>query len=153
METKNVYLSIPISGRPLQKVVAEGVRIVKELKRAHPAWNIINPLKLSADLPKEVWDLPERQRYAKFMGRDVEALLGEADAIYFVHGWVDSNGCQIEYAIAKIMSIPCIFIDERGAMIEAKEGQNVGYWKEELDCYEVSEPVCGRMVYSKNLIL
>ena len=77
METKNVYLSIPISGHTLQEVVAEGVRIVKELKRAHPDWNIINPLKLSADLPKEVWDLPERQRYAKFMGRDVEALLGE----------------------------------------------------------------------------
>lgn len=152
METKNVYLSIPISGRPLQEVVAEGVRIVIELKRAHPDWNIINPLKLSADLPKEVWDLPERQRYAKFMGRDVEALLGEADAIYFVHGWADSNGCQIEYAIAKIMLIPCIFNDDC-VMIEAEEGQDVSYLQEALGCYEVSEPVCGRMVYSKNLIL
>lgn len=152
METKNVYLSIPISGRPLQEVVAEGVRIVKELKRAHPDWNIINPLKLSADLPKDVWDLPERQRYAKFMGRDVEALLGEADAIYFVHGWADSNGCQIEYAVAKTMAIPCIFTGF-GGIIEADAEQDVSYWQEALGCYEVSEPVCGRMVYSKNLIL
>lgn len=152
METKNVYLSIPISGRPLQEVVAEGARLVKQLKRDHPDWNIINPLKLSADLPKEVWDLPERQRYAKFMGRDVEALIGEADAVYFANNWHENNGCCIEYAIAKIMSIPCIF-NYDCVMIEAEENQDVSYWQKALGCYEVSEPVCGRMVYSKNLIL
>lgn len=152
METKNVYLSIPISGRPLQEVVAEGVFVVQQLKHYHPDWNIINPLKLSADLPKDVWDLPERQRYAKFMGRDVEALLGEADAIYFVHGWADSNGCQIEYAIAKIMLIPCIFNDD-GVMIETEEGQDVSYWQEALGCYEETKACCGRKLYSKGICL
>lgn len=148
MDTKNVYLSIPISGRPLQEVVAEGARLVKQLKRDHPDWNIINPLKLSADLPKDVWDLPERQRYAKFMGIDVEALIGETDAIYFVHGWRDSKGCQIEYAIAKIMSIPCIFNDDC-VMIEAEANQDVSYWQEALGCRKVSDHVCGRKLYRK----
>lgn len=59
---------MPISGRPINEAIAEGKRIVKTLSAAHSNWEIINPLDISAGLPKEVWSLPERKHYAAFMG-------------------------------------------------------------------------------------
>ena len=106
-----VYLSMPISGRPLKEAIAEGKRIVETLLAAHPNWEIINPLDISAGLPKEVWGLPERKRYAAFMGADIEALLGEADAVVFTMGSLVSKGCRLELCLANVYDLPRIFLD------------------------------------------
>lgn len=102
---------MPISGRPIKEAIAEGKRIVETLSAAHKNWEIINPLDISAGLPKEVWNLPERKRYAAFMGADIEALLGEADAIVFTMGALVSKGCRLELCLANVYDYPRIFLD------------------------------------------
>ncbi|KGF29920.1 hypothetical protein HMPREF2132_01715 [Prevotella histicola JCM 15637 = DNF00424] len=102
---------MPISGRPIKEEIAEGKRIVKTLSAAHPNWEIINPLDISAGLPKEVWNLSGRKRYAAFMGADIEALLGEADAVAFTMGAIVSKGCRLELCLANVYDLPRIFLD------------------------------------------
>lgn len=102
---------MPISGRPIKEAIAEGKRIVEKLSAAHKNWEIINPLDISAGLPKEVWNLPERKRYAAFMGADIEALLGEADAVAFTMGAIVSKGCRLELCLANVYDLPRIFLD------------------------------------------
>lgn len=102
---------MPISGRPIKEAIAEGKRIVKTLSAAHPNWEIINPLDISAGLPKEVWCLPERKRYAAFMGADIETLLGEADAVAFTMGTPVSKGCRLELCLANVYNLPRIFLN------------------------------------------
>ena len=102
---------MPISGRPIKEAIAEGKRIVETLSAAHKNWEIINPLDISAGLPKEVWNLPERKRYAAFMGADIEALLGEADAVVFTMGALVSKGCRLELCLANVYDLPRIFLD------------------------------------------
>ena len=101
---------MPISGRPIKEAIAEGKRIVETLSAAHKNWEIINPLDISAGLPKEVWNLPERKRYAAFMGADIEALLGEADAVVFTMGALVSKGCRLELCLANVYDLPRIFL-------------------------------------------
>lgn len=102
---------MPISGRPIKEAIAEGKRIVEKLSAAHKNWEIITPLDISAGLPKEVWNLPERKRYAAFMGADIEALLGEADAVAFTMGAIVSKGCRLELCLANVYDLPRIFLD------------------------------------------
>lgn len=102
---------MPISGRPIKEAIADGKRIVEMLLAAHPNWKIINPLDISAGLPKEVWNLPERKRYAAFMGADIEALLGEADAVVFTMGALVSKGCRLELCLANVYDLPRIFLN------------------------------------------
>lgn len=102
---------MPISGRPIKEAIAEGKRIVKTLSAAHANWEIINPLDISAGLPKEIWNLPERKRYAAFMSADIEALLGEADAVAFTMGAIVSKGCRLELCLANVYDLPRIFLD------------------------------------------
>lgn len=52
----------------------------------------MTPFDLSTDSEKP---------YSYHMGKDIEGLL-ECDAVYFAPGWVDSKGCNLEYAAAKI---------------------------------------------------
>lgn len=42
----------------------------------------------------------ERQKYAYYMGRDIEKLL-LCDAVYFCEGWQESRGCRVESYIAE----------------------------------------------------
>ena len=91
-----------ISGRPIKEAIADGKRIVETLSAAHPNWEIINPLDISAGLPKG---------YAAFMGADIEALLGEADTVAFTMGALVSKGCRLELCLANVYDLPRIFLD------------------------------------------
>lgn len=92
---KRVYISLPISGRPMELVKLK-VKEVKELigKNHTP----VSPL----DINKGLTD------YAKCMGNDVETLLN-CDVVYFVRGWQTSKGCTAEYEIAKIYEKELMF--------------------------------------------
>lgn len=120
---------MPISGRPLKEAIAEGKRIVKTLSAAHKNWEIINPLDISAGLPKEVWNLPERKRYAAFMGADIEALLGEADAVAFTMGAIVSKGCRLELCLANVYDLPRIFLDAADN-VSRVEGTDTALYRE-----------------------
>lgn len=123
---------MPISGRPIKEAIAEGKRIVETLSAAHKNWEIINPLDISAGLPKEVWNLPERKRYAAFMGADVEVLLGEADAVVFTMGALVSKGCRLEICLANIYNLPRIFLDVADN-VSCVEGTDTALYRELRD--------------------
>lgn len=112
MKKKKIYLSLPISGRPIEEAIAKGKRVVETLSAAHQNWHIINPLDIAAGLTEKVYDLPERKRYAAFMGADVEVILGEADAIAFTMGAHVSKGCRMELFLANVYDLPRIYLDE-----------------------------------------
>lgn len=123
---------MPISGRPIKEAIAEGKRIVETLSAAHKNWEIINPLDISAGLPKEVWNLPERKRYAAFMGADIEALLGEADAVAFTMGALVSKGCRLELCLANVYDLPRIFLDVADN-VSCVEGTDTALYRELRD--------------------
>lgn len=123
---------MPISGRPIKEAIAEGKRIVETLSAAHKNWEIINPLDISAGLPKEVWNLPERKRYAAFMGADIEALLGEADAVVFTMGALVSKGCRLELCLANVYDLPRIFLDAADN-VSCVEGTDTALYRELRD--------------------
>lgn len=123
---------MPISGRPIKEAIAEGKRIVETLSAAHKNWEIINPLDISAGLPKEVWNLPERKRYAAFMGADIEALLGEADAVAFTMGALVSKGCRLELCLANVYDLPRIFLDAADN-VSRVEGTDTALYRELRD--------------------
>lgn len=123
---------MPISGRPIKEAIAEGKRIVETLSAAHKNWEIINPLDISAGLPKEVWNLPERKRYAAFFGADIEALLGEADAVAFTMGALVSKGCRLELCLANVYDLPRIFLDVADN-VSCVEGTDTALYRELRD--------------------
>lgn len=123
---------MPISGRPIKEAIAEGKRLVETLSAAHKNWEIINPLDISAGLPKEIWNLPERKRYAAFMGADVEVLLGEADAVVFTMGALVSKGCRLELCLANVYDLPRIFLDAADN-VSRVEGTDTALYRELRD--------------------
>ena len=90
MSTKKLYISLPISGYQLDAVQREA-DTYKELWQDE-GYEVITPFDLSPESGKP---------YSYHMGKDIEGLL-ECDAVYFAPGWVDSKGCNLEYAAAKI---------------------------------------------------
>lgn len=90
MGKKKLYISLPIHGYPLDAVQREA-NTYKELWQDE-GYEVITPFDLSFETGKP---------YSHYMGKDIECLL-ECDAVYFAPGWVDSNGCNLEYAAAKI---------------------------------------------------
>ena len=85
-----VYISLPITGHDIEEVEARCIfaKAVLEKKGHTP----VSPLDVS--------DNPDAS-YAEHMGRDITALL-ECDAVMFLDGWEESNGCLLEYFAAII---------------------------------------------------
>lgn len=93
-----IYISVPISGLDLatqQILAAQTAEKIRTL--GHEP---VNPFETPLAPPE--W--PERQKYAYYMGRDIEKLL-LCDAVYFCEGWHESKGCLVESYIAETYRI------------------------------------------------
>ena len=87
-----LYISIPITGRPLHQAKAQAEEIKAKL----------TPHGHECITPFDICPEPERP-YAYYMGRDIEALLtDDIDGAVFGIGFEDSKGCRLEHAAAKI---------------------------------------------------
>lgn len=87
-----IYISIPISGRPLYEAKhhAEELR-TKLTQHGHECVT-----------PFDVCSEPDKS-YAYYMGHDIETLLSAGiDTVVFGRGWEDSKGCSLEHAAARI---------------------------------------------------
>ncbi len=93
-----IYISVPISGLDFATQRAKAAAIAEKIKAL--GHEPVNPFETTPAPPE--W--PERQKYAYYMGRDVEKLL-LCDAIYFCDGWHDSKGCRVESYIAEAYHI------------------------------------------------
>lgn len=92
---KKLYISLPISGHPLDEVK-------KKAQAAKEKWEIYYDVVTPFDINPD-----QNKSYAHYMGKDIEALL-ECGAILMCKGWVHSKGCNAEYQIAKIYEIQII---------------------------------------------
>lgn len=91
------YISTPITGQDMM-AVRVWVSCAKEIL-AKNGYIPVSPLDVNSNL---------NASYSVRMGKDIQALL-ECDAVYFLRGWSDSNGCQLEYAAAKIYNKKIMF--------------------------------------------
>lgn len=90
MSKKKVYLSLPITGRPLEEA-REHARVMKEELQLQ-GYEVITPFEINPN---------NEEPYSCLMGRCIETLL-ECDAVFFCIGWQRSKGCMAEFEIAKI---------------------------------------------------
>ena len=88
-----IYISIPIKGHSIEQQRPKASEIAEKLKEL--GHEPVNPF----DTPAPPEDLSEEEKYAWYMGRDIEQLL-LCDAILMCAGWRDSVGCTIEHGAA-----------------------------------------------------
>ena len=99
---KRIYLSLPISGYPINQRKEYAYQVKRELECEHYAgWGYFKDEDgIQIVTPFDV--CPEKDKsYSYYMGRDIEALL-ECDAIYLCEGWQNSKGCMAEFEVARI---------------------------------------------------
>ena len=99
------YISLPISGRPIEEAKAEAESVKKTFQQAFPQSEVITPFDIVPDPP----DMPPHKQYAYCMGRDIEALL-TCSHIAMCPGWRTSKGCQAEHAIAEVYGLTISYL-------------------------------------------
>ena len=85
-----VYISAPITGFP--ENVVNRVFSDAENDLAKKGYDSINPLKINES----------NSSYGECMGKDIQELIDNADAVYFCRGWQKSLGCMLEFHAANI---------------------------------------------------
>lgn len=104
METKKkVLISQPMGTRTAEQVKAERKEIQEYLESL--GYEILD--NIFTDTPGE--DITNDQIF--YLTKAVD-LMSKADAVYFMDGWKDSRGCNIEFDIAITYHIPIINADE-----------------------------------------
>lgn len=94
---KTIYISAPITGIPEEKVNYIFSKVEDALLEC--GYNTINPIKIC----------DSSMTYGECMGKDIQELIDNADAIYFCRGWEKSKGCLIEFFTAKIYDKEIMF--------------------------------------------
>lgn len=87
-----VYISLPISGFPLDLVKKRAIQYKEKLQV--DGYEVVTPFDVCSE--------PGRP-YSFYMGEDIKALL-ECDAIYLAPGWHGSKGCTAEYEVARVFN-------------------------------------------------
>ena len=90
---KKIYVSLPISGYPLESRINEAQRVKRNLEYIQRDVKVVTPF--------DVNENEDKDSYARKMGNDIEALL-ECDEVHFCEGWCESKGCQLAFAAAKL---------------------------------------------------
>lgn len=93
-----IYISVPISGLDLMTQTGIALTVAEQIRDL--GHEPVNPFETPLAPPE--WS--ERQKYAYYMGRDIEKLL-LCDAVYFCEGWHESKGCLVESYIAETYRI------------------------------------------------
>lgn len=93
-----IYISIPISGKNVMTQTGIALTVAEQISDL--GHEPVNPFETPLAPPE--W--PERQKYAYYMGRDIEKLL-LCDAVYFCERWHESRGCRVESYIAEIYGL------------------------------------------------
>lgn len=95
---KYCYICIPIAGREYD--VFERAELAKR-QVEKLGYIPVCPLDLNKIGEKELVNHTELQMTAWYMGRDIDIIIRECDAIYCCEGWEYSKGCNVERECAK----------------------------------------------------
>ncbi len=93
---KKLYISLPISGRPLAEAKAQAAEMKARMEGK--GYDVVTPFEINPDSTRP---------YSEMMGRCIERLL-ECDAVCFARFWVMSEGCRLERTAAKIYGIEIV---------------------------------------------
>lgn len=93
-----IYISIPLSGHPIEEQKAKAREIAKKLKAL--GHEPVNPF----DTPESPQGLSDKEKYAYYMGEDLKRLL-TCDAVFLCNGWSESRGCRLEGQTALIYGL------------------------------------------------
>ena len=103
---KCCYICIPIAGR--EDDVFERAELAKQ-QVEKLGYTPVCPLDLNKIGEKELVNHTELQMTAWYMGRDIDIIIRECDAIYCCEGWEYSKGCNVEHECAKQYSRDIIY--------------------------------------------
>ena len=95
---KKVFISQPMNGKTNEQIYQERRELTQKLEQE--GYNIIDSV--LADSPDEACRAP-----VYYLSQSI-LLLSKADCVYFMDGWEDARGCNIEYLIAKEYGIPIL---------------------------------------------
>lgn len=85
-----MYLSLPITGRNIEKVKEYAKNI--KVKWVEKGYDVITPFEIVPD---------DGMPYEYCMGKDIEELL-KCDGIILCHDWFSSKGCRAECHVAQV---------------------------------------------------
>lgn len=103
---KYCYICIPIAGR--EDDVFERAELAKR-QVEKLGYIPVCPLDLNKIGEKELVNHTELQMTAWYMGRDIDMIIRDCDAIYCCEGWEKSKGCNVERECAKQYSRDIIY--------------------------------------------
>lgn len=89
-DRKKMYLSLPITGRKIEKVKAYAKKM--KAKWVEKGYDVVTPFEV---VPID--GMP----YEYCMGKDITALL-MCDGIILCHDWFSSKGCRAECHVAQV---------------------------------------------------
>lgn len=95
---KYCYICIPIAGRE-HDVFERAAKAAEEIENL--GYIPLSPLDLNKIGEKELVNHTEIQMTAWYMGRDIDMIIRDCDAIYCCEGWEYSKGCNVERECAK----------------------------------------------------
>lgn len=93
-----IYISIPISGRNIEKQCAAASEIADNLRKL--GHEPVNPF----DTPEAPPDMSDKEKYAYYMGEDIKRLL-MCDAVFLCERWNESKGCLLEFHATSIYGL------------------------------------------------
>ena len=97
MEEKKCYISLPITGRDIEKVKKDIERI--KIQLIHNGYSPVSPFDREVDF---------NATHEQHMREDFKLLL-DCDAIYMADEWTNSKGCKAEFDCALACGIKPIF--------------------------------------------
>lgn len=86
-----IYISIPITGLPIDKVRERADLLKTQLSKSGN--EVVNPLDVYAG---------KNPCYEDYICHDLRAMM-DCDTIFFCKGWRQSCGCRIEHEVASMM--------------------------------------------------
>lgn len=88
----NCYISGPITGYDLQERIEAFDKVQKELSKK--GIFTINPL-------GKGYGENESYTHADYLREDIGFMVQSCNSIYLMDGWRESEGCKVEYQVAK----------------------------------------------------
>ena len=108
---KRIYISLPMGGYE-DTVMGRFEKASREVLHKLGDVEIIAPYDIDMFDKSEICNTPsENHDWAWYMGRDLEIIL-RCDAIFMCRGYLNSQGCRVELAVAREMSLEIFFADD-----------------------------------------
>ena len=109
---KNVFISIPMNGRPEEEVLTEIQEITDYIHHTFGEEDIY--ITHSLWTPKPAIMYPNPRIY--YLGKAI-VKMGICDTVVFAKGWREARGCRIEEQVAIEYGLDRLYVDDNGPVL------------------------------------